>query len=228
VQFRISFASLAIVGLTTLSSAWAQNNAQPAAPQKIPTSVAVVDVEYVLENHPRFKADIEALQAEMAQAQEQIESRRKELLSQSEALGASLNADTPEFKQKQESLISQEGKLRLDFMNKEKEFAERRAKLMYDAFTQVTTAVSAVAVFKQYDLVVRYNRKQNEMDPKKPQTVAMGVQREVIFHNPQFDISDTVVAVLKRDIPAVAPSPVPPTGGNGQRQAVQPVGPIRK
>jgi hypothetical protein len=56
-------------------------------------------------------------------------------------------------------------------------------------------------------MVVRYSRRQaSQMNPKNPQTVMIGADREVIYFNPSYDVTDVVIAMLKRDIPAAAPT----------------------
>jgi hypothetical protein len=75
-------------------------------------------------------------------------------------------------------------------------------------------------------MLLRYSRKQNtKMDPKKPNTVQIGLDREVIFFNPQHDLTDTIVAMLKRDIQA-APAA---TGAGKPAQTANPGnGPVRR
>jgi Skp family chaperone for outer membrane proteins len=199
--------------------------APQAGPKNAPVSVALVDVGYILKQHPNMNANMEAIQAEMKQAQDDIEGRRKGLLSETEMVGKTYDQNSPEFKQKQEALISQESKLRVDFMSKEKEFAEKQAGVIYNSYQSINQAIKIVADHYKYDLVLRYSKEQNEMDPKKPQTVNFGIQRDVLYLNPQIDVTELVLDVLKRSVPA-APStaltaPVTPTQG-GVRQATPP------
>ena len=210
------FAAPSVFGQAPAGSA-----AQPVAagPQKNPTSIALVDVGYILKNHPNMNAKMEGIKAEMTQAQEDIESRRKTLLADQEMIGKTFEADTPQFKQKQESLISQESKLRVDFMGKEKEFAEKQANVIFKSYQSINTAIALVATHYQYDVVLRYSREQNEMDPKKPQTVNFGIQRDVLFHNPGIDVTEMVLAVLNRDEPKATAPAVTPVAGGAPRSA---------
>ncbi len=212
-HFRITFATIALLGMCAAPSAFgqgAQASAQavaPAGPKNGPSSIALVDVGYILKQHPTMNANMEAIKAEMTQAQEDIETRRKSLLAETEMVGKNYNQDSPEFKQKQETLISQESKLRVDFMGKEKEFAEKQAGVIFSSYQSINQAISVVAKHYQYDLVLRYSREQNEMDPKKPQTVNFGIQRDVLFLNPQVDVTELVLNVLKSNVGASAPAP---------------------
>lgn len=219
--FRIRTAVLALALTLSSTVAFAQIGAQ--APQPQTTSVAVVDMDHVLDNHPTFKAQMESMKAEYQKTMEDFETRRKAMVQELEQLNSSLATDSPEYKTKQESLVGRDSKLRLEVMNKEKEFGERQARLIKETYETIVAGVTGAAQYYKYDLVVRYSRKQAaQMDPKKPQSVMIGADREVIFFNPQHDLTDTVIAMLKRDIPA-APS-APTAGGKVPQTAVGPTG----
>jgi Skp family chaperone for outer membrane proteins len=192
------------------------------------TATAVVDVDHILDNHPTFIKDMESMKAEYQKTMEDFEARRKKLASEAEQLNGALSPDSAEFKQKQESLVQADSKMRLEVVNKEKEFGERQARLILDTYNQIVGGVNGAAQYFKYDMVVRYSRKQiSNMNAKKPPTVQMGLDREVIYFNPQHDLTDTVIAMLKRDIPAAAPSPK--TGAVPQTQLANPRnGPVRR
>jgi len=228
VHFRISIATIALMGFFAVPAALGQApagspQAAPTGPLVPPSRIALVDVGYILKNHPNMNANMEGIKAEMTQAQEDIEGRRTALLKDQEAIGKMFEADTPQFKQKQESLISAESKLRVDFMGKEKEFAEKQANVILNSYESINRAIKAVASHYQYDVVLRYSREQNEMDPKKPQSVNFGIQRDVLYFNPGIDVTEVVLAVLKRDEPTkVVPVSTTPSAP-GVRQATPPM-----
>ena len=227
-HFRISIATIVLMGFLSVPAALGQApngspQAAPAGPKVGPSSIALVDVGYILKNHPNMNANMEGIKAEMTQAQEDIESRRTALLKDQEAIGKMFEADTPQFKQKQESLISQESKLRVDFMGKEKEFAEKQANVILNSYESINRAIKAVASHYQYDVVLRYSREQNEMDAKKPQSVNFGIQRDVLYFNPGIDVTEVVLAVLKRDEPAKAVPVSTAPNAPGVRQATPPM-----
>ena len=45
------------------------------------------------------------------------------------------------------------------------------------------------------------------MDPKKPQSVNFGIQRDVLYLNPQVDVTELVLHILKSNVGASAPAP---------------------
>ena len=227
--FRITTATIAMMGICAAQSVFGQvpqtQTAQPAGPKNGPSSIALVDVGHILKNHPTMNANMEAIKAEMTKAQEEIETRRKSLLAETEMVQKNYDTNTADFKQKQEQLISQESKLRVDFMGKEKEFAEKQAGVIYQSYQSINQAIATVANYYKYDLVLRYSREQNEMDPKKPQSVNFGIQRDVLFLNPQVDVTELVLNVLNNSVGAApaaaattnAPTTNPPVSNSANR-----------
>jgi Skp family chaperone for outer membrane proteins len=228
VRLRISLATVAMMGICS-ANALAQAPAAPgstqplAAPKQEATKVALVDVGYVIKNHPSLNAEMERLNAEVKTAQEQIEQRRTSLLAESEKVAAAAGAfDTshPDFKAKQEQLLNQESKLRVDFLGQEKEFAEKRAAVMAKSYQDVSTAINRVAAHYSFDLILRFSKEQNEMNPKNPQSVSFGVQKDVLYQAPGLDVTEHVLYVLKQNVPAVS------SVGGGARQATGPTPPV--
>lgn len=218
----IRLAGFALASLAMGSSGYAQSGAEI---QPRLTPVAVVDMEHVLDNHPTFTAQMESMKAEFQQTMKDFEERRKKLSESIQQLNSQLNSDSPEFKQREEAIVSQESKLRLDAKNKQEEFDERQARLMYETYNQIVNGVSIAAKYYKYDLVVRYNRKQTtQMNPKKPQSVLYGADREVIYFNTDNDLTDTVIGLLKRDIPAAATAAAPAAAPAGVPAAGNPAG----
>lgn len=215
----VRLVGLSLSSLAVGSGALAQTGAEI---QPRLTPVAVVDMEHVLDNHPTFTAQMESMKAEFQQTMKDFEERRKKLSESIQQLNAQLNSDSPEFKQREEAIVSQESKLRLDAKNKQEEFDERQARLMYDTYNQIVNGVAVAAKYYKFDLVVRYNRKQStQMNPKKPQSVLYGADREVIYFNTDNDLTDVVIGLLKRDIPAAATAAAPAAAPGGVPGGVQ-------
>ena len=111
---NIRLAGFALASLALGSTVLAQTGAEI---QPKVTPVAVVDMEHVLDNHPTFTAQMEAMKGEFQQTMKDFEERRKKLSESIQQLNSQLNSDSPEFKQREEAIVSQESKLRLDAKN---------------------------------------------------------------------------------------------------------------
>lgn len=225
--FRFSLATVALLGFGTASVFAQATNENPPpsqAPKKGP--VALVDVGAIIKAHPTMNAEMEKIKAEMETAHNTIENRRKALLAESETIVNNYDPNTPDFKQKQEELLNKESKLRVDFLGQEKEFAEKQAKVVFSSYSEINSAIAYVANGYGYDVVLRYSKEQDEMDPKKPQSVNFGLQRDVLFQAPGLDITEHVLWVLrdqyiKKGIPINATAP---TKGAAPQVAQPPIG----
>ncbi len=196
-HFRFSLSTLALMGMASAAS-FAQ--AQQAPEKRPPTSVGLVDVGFLMDNHPTFNKDVESLKAEIAKSQEEIETRRKDLMAQGEAVSKNFEPSSQEFKQKQEELINKESKLRVDFMDKEKKFAERNAALVATSYNDITYSIDYVAKHYGIDLVLRFSKEQEVIDPTKPRTVNHVFQRDVLYQAPGLDLTSTVQYVLNNTV----------------------------
>jgi Skp family chaperone for outer membrane proteins len=226
VLFRFSLATVALLGLSATSvfgqapNANANAIAPPAKPPKTgATSVALVDVGAIIKSHPTMNAEMERIKADMESAHDAIESRRKALLSESETIVKAYDPSSAEFKQKQEELLNKESKLRVDFLGQEKEFAEKQAKVVFDSYQDINRAIKTVAEAYSFDIILRYSKEQDEMDPKKPQSVNFGLQRDVLYQSPGVDVTDFVQFILKRDYASKGVMTPPQSTNPGTRAA---------
>lgn len=235
VRVRNTLASLALMlsltGLANAQGGGAQPTAQPAAG----TRVGVVDIGYIFENHPTMPARIEAVNAEVKKSQESIDAKRNGLLKELEQM-KELSENSPAFKQKEEAFAASESALKLDFVRKDKEFAEKKALIVYESYKEVEALTRKIATDYQFGIVILANNSRTEMDPKKPMTVQAGMNKDVVYVSENLDLTLHVLAQLQQNAPAsAAPAPkqpgaqanVPPTGGNIPRSA-QGNGPTRK
>ncbi len=214
-------AALALLCGTISSNTYAQapNGAAPAA--AVGTKVAVIDMGFIFDNHPTMKDQVAAIDAEIKKAEEEINKRREEVLKQLEIL-KTFEENTPTFKQQEDKIADAESKLKLDFVRREKEFAEAKAKIIYDTYKQVEGVTKQFAELNQIGLVVRYSR--SEMDPKKPTTVAQGINKDIVYFNPAFDLTDGVLNFIRNQSPAAPTQP----GGQVQQNAGKPQPGVRR
>lgn len=205
VQVRLA---MAILALGCLSA--------PAAAQSAAAGnrMAVIDIGHIFDNHPSYKARIAGIDEEMKRAEEQINARREGLLKEIEVL-RNLVENSADYKAKEEEIAKEESRLKLEFGRREKGFAEQKAQVVYDIYNQLQQVVSAFAEHNGIDLVIRYSRKQKEMDPKRPQSVIEGINREVVFHRATIDMTDSVLDYIKQQSAGQA-APQSAQGGAAQ------------
>lgn len=200
------------VALTT-SAVYAQQAQQPAAAAAQPAArptipVAVIDLAYILNNHPTMKGKIESIKAESETVAKQFEERRKAILQKMEQMRAQLTEGTPDYQKAEQEIAAEDTQFRLDVVRKNKEFDEKRAQIFAEVHAQVTEQVKIYCDYAGTLVVLKVSR--DPVDIKKPATIETAMMQEVFYHNPapHIDITEWVLGRLKATAPATASGPV--------------------
>lgn len=228
--FGILSLAAAVACGTFETSAFAQG--QPAAgaakAPDIPAKIGLVDMAKVFKKYEKFEHLRNDLQAEMGQMQAEA----KTIKGQVDAIQQEMkeyNKDSKEYKSLQEKMV----RMTTGFEAKAKlsapEFARREAQIFEEVYLDATNIVKLYAEFYKYTLVLRFNS--DQIDADTPQQLANGLNKLVLYHRTQDDITDVVIEALNKKYrketgvatggnPGVAPkgSANPPkVAGNGDR-----------
>jgi Skp family chaperone for outer membrane proteins len=199
--------SLAVIGAgLIMGTASAQDNS---------AKIGVIDLAYVFEKHPTIQSQIQVIDNQIKDVEAQINSRREDLLKQAEGLGA-LDENSPDYRALEERLSKQEADLKLDFVRKEKQFAEAKAGIIFNEYSRIEEKISKWAVYNNMSVVLRYRRM--EMDPSKPATVSQGLQKSVVYYNKNYDLTDVILAEIIKESGSAAPAAAAAQAPNGQRR----------
>lgn len=214
--------SAAIVGLALPSTALAQGQAQPfgAAPAAQPAAsaghgvnaakygVAVVDISFIFKNYPGFTSQIEGLKTEMEAADGKLKADRDRVVQMEEQRNA-LKAGSPEFKQLDEQLAHLKAEFQIKQGTVRRDFLEREAKVYYQTYMDVSTAVKSYATQHGIGMVLRFNG--DAIDPSQREDVMRAIMQPIVHQN-NIDITPDVLAVLGVDIRSIgAAKPQVPT-----------------
>lgn len=214
-----SFVFSLVAGVALMTSAvHAQQAQQPAAAAAQPAAarptipVAVIDLAYILNNHPTMKGKIEGIKTESEAVAKQFEDRRKAILQKMEQMRAQLTEGTPDYQRMEQEIAAEDTQFRLDVVRKNKEFDEKRAQIFAEVHGQVTEQVKIYCDYAGTLVVLKVSR--DPVDIKKPSTIETAMMQEVFYHNPapHIDITEWVLGRLKAAAPATASGPVQ-TGG---------------
>ena len=177
----VSFASLAITALFSINAASAQ------------TKVAIVDVGAIFKQHTSFAAALEALKnqadgfkAEALKAQQSLAQRAKVLQT--------LLPDSDDFRAKQPELAQKAAALQVEQNGVMQKLMEKEAMLHHETYQQVNELISKYCDARGIQLVLRYSNQ--EMDLAKPGSVMQRVNSSVVYHNPNYDITQAIVGQL--------------------------------
>ena len=168
--------------------------AQPAAARPI---VGVIDMGYLLKNHPTMKAEIDAIETSMKAADESMSAKRDSILKQMEQLREKYSEGTPEYEREEKSIASQDTEFRLELVKMRKEFDSSRANVLVKVYSEITHWVKYLSDNMGIQLVMRITRE--KMDASKPETVQMVMSQDVLYYSPTVDYTDWVLKALQNE-----------------------------
>ncbi|MHC4879198.1 MAG: OmpH/Skp family outer membrane protein [Planctomycetota bacterium] len=200
------------LSLAAAAPATAQNaTAQNAAPAKeLPAKIGLIDMAKVFQQYEKFKDLTEGLNAEgKARAED-----RKKIAEQAQKVAEEIKAfkqGTPkyieleaQFAQLQSQFAAQE---KLDKVN----FNRKQADVFEKTYIEVTNVIGIYAKHFEYTMVIRFNSE--PLDTENPQKLASGLNKLVVYHRPQDDITTAVVEYLNRQYGKTRTAKKPTPGG---------------
>ncbi len=154
----------------------ANAGAQPAAAQRRQVPVAVIDLGYILNNHPTMKQEIEQIKSQSESVAAEFEKKRQAILKMMEELRENFTEGTPDYMKKEQEIAAMDTQFRLDVVRKNKEFDEKRAQIFYTVHAQVTEALQFYCQNMGTFVVLKVSRE--KPDPKKPQTIETAMMQK--------------------------------------------------
>lgn len=159
------------------------------------TKVAVVDIGLVFKNHPSFSKDLEALKAEADGFKAETQQLQAKLMEEAGVL-KNYQPDSAEFRQAETGLAQKSAALEVQQRNKLRGLMEREAKLHHDTYMQIKSAISTYCEQRAIQLVIRHDSA--EMDPNQPATIMQKVNSKIVFHRPNNEITQQIVAMVSQ------------------------------
>lgn len=212
--------SLAL-GLVLLNaSANAQGTAQAApgaaaAQQRRAIPVAVIDLGYIIRNHPTMKQEMEGIKAQSETVGAEFEKKRQAILKMMEELRENYTEGTPDYARKEQEIAEKDTQFRLEVVRKNKDFDEKKALVFFEVHRQVSHYVKYYCDNSGTFVVLQVARE--KPDPKKPETIEVAMRQEVFFHQPapDVDITEWVLAQLTQSAAPTrtAAQPTQPAAG---------------
>lgn len=220
-RVRSLVAAIALGGLFSMAQVQAQAPAaqnQPAA-QAGPAAgpIGVIDVGYILQNHPTLKAKMDTIKSQMEAADKEMQTKREAIIKQMEQLKESYREGTPEYDKAEKQIADQDTQFRLELVKKRKEFEAAQANVLFEVHSQISTLLDWLSKKNGYVAVLQVSRQQ--VDPKKPETLDMAMSQSVLYFNKSVDVTDTVLQILQQQLggagaaPASNNQPAARTGG---------------
>jgi Skp family chaperone for outer membrane proteins len=193
VKKTVSVVALACcIGLT----APAMGQTQPAAAAPAgPVKIGLVDMARVFKEYNKFEDMRASLKAEMEVALAEA----KKIAADAEKVKEELKLLKPgsaEFIKRETDLAQ----LSSDFETKRKvanvQYQRKEAEIFQDIYVDSVGVVKLYAEHFKFSMVMRFNSA--ELDKTNPSSLANGLNKLVIYHRPQDDITDAVIDYLNR------------------------------
>ncbi len=208
-----SFVFTLVVGMSLMaSSAQAQGTqngagAQAAAAARRQVPVAVIDLGYILKNHPTMKQEIERIKAQTEQVGAEFEKKRQGILKMMEELKVNYTEGTPDYMKMEQEIASQDTSFRLEVVRKNKEFEDARAQIFLQVHKEVAFYVKYYCDASGTFVVLKVARE--KPDAKKPETIEIAMGQEVFYYQDaaDVDITDWVLQQLKANSANTAARP---------------------
>ncbi len=197
-KFLFSIAALASLSLMTESpSAFAQAEkpAGGAAASQLPTKIGLVDMGKVFKQYEKFARLREELQGQMTVMQGEAKGIKAQVEKMSEEMKG-YNKDSKEYRALQERIV----RVTTDYEAKMKlagpEMARKEAQIFEDVYLEVTDVIKKYAEYFNFTMVIRFNSEQ--IDADSPQQLTQGLNKLVLYHRPQDDITQPVIDFLNK------------------------------
>lgn len=179
------FTTFMVLGLTVLALNVNSSNAQ--------TKVALVDVGMVFKNHPSFSQELESLKSEADKFKEETRQMQAALMEKAGVL-KNYQPDSDEFRQAETDLAKESAALEVQQRSKLRTLMEREAKLHYDTYMQIKSAVSTYCEQRGIQLVMRHDA--TPMKADQPSAIMQKVNGKIVFHQPNNEITQQIVAIV--------------------------------
>ncbi|WP_437204068.1 OmpH family outer membrane protein [Planctomicrobium sp. SH664] len=206
-----------VAGLAlTNPSAYSADNT-PAAASSSANPVGLIDMAHVFKNYQKFKTMTEELQKELEQSDQ--EARGKvEKFKQLQSQLQTLQEGSPDFVKIEGELLQAQTALETFKRNTQREFLRKEADIYKTVYLEVEDAVQRYARFYKYAVVLRFSR-QSVDDAENPRDIINGMNRQVLYHRPQDDLTDPILTYLNDEWAKRVGAPPATTSPSGVKPA---------
>ncbi|HVW00334.1 MAG TPA: OmpH family outer membrane protein [Planctomycetaceae bacterium] len=186
-----------LVGLVALGSRWfsgVQADEKPQAANEGPTRVALVDMQRLFKNYPRFAE----LRDDLKKRIDSEDARLKQRVEDAKALVAEakdLPAASPERKKLEMEIQTLSKEIQAENTKLAAEFLQAEAEIYNASYRTIRAEVVRYAESRGIQLVLRFIEAEDK-EGEKPNEVLQKLQAQVIYHA-GLDITDEVLANLR-------------------------------
>lgn len=196
-----AFSIAVLAGLLSVgSTAWSQSekpgraSAKDAAEAKsLPHKVGLIDMAHVFKHYKKFEYLREDLKLKIGDSEAQAKKMAEDIKAlQSEM--KELKEGSPEFGVKEQKLAKASAEFETFRRSTQREILKEESQIYHQIYMEVADAVKKYSKFYKYTLVLRFNRE--DLNPEDPQGLIQGMNRQVVFHQEEDDMTNSVLQHL--------------------------------
>jgi outer membrane protein len=183
-----------------------------AQPQGGPHQVGLIDMAHVFKEYEKFKTLSDGLRAEVEASDAEAKTKIEELQQlQSQLTSGTLTEGSAEYTALEESLATKSSELETFRKLKQRDFLRKEADIYKTVYLEVQDAVQKYARYYKYTLIMRFNRDKVE-DAENPQDIIQSMNRPVVFHRAEDDLTDPILSFLNTEYRKTASRSTAPAG----------------
>lgn len=179
---------------------------QQAKPAPLgPHHVGLIDMAYVFKNYKKFELLRDDLKTDITASDQQASAKMQQLKALQEEM-KSFKEGSPDYLSREERLV----KMTADFESfrkvAQRDFMRKEAEIYKTIYLEVSDAVAKGADYFGYTLIIRFNR--DGLDTaSNPQAVIKSMNKQVVFHRTEDDITLSVLDFLNEQYTSKTKSP---------------------
>ncbi len=196
-RFRIQFAAIAaVIGVLCLSTyAGRQGTAAPGRPAALPTKIAFVDLEHVLQNYKK----LDDLRQPLKEAFSEADAKARAIVEQAnkiteEMKSSEIETGSPEYVELESKYISLSTRFEAHKASSKKTLERKDAQIIRTVYLEITQMLKEFAETNGYTLIMQFSR--DAMTTQDLNKTKQKLSSSVVCNSGADDITDLVLAEL--------------------------------
>ncbi len=196
-----------------------QASSSSSAKRPAPAVIGTVDMGGVLKEYSKAKVLEQEFQAAGLSKRNELLKINNEMQQEAEML-EKVNPNTPEYKKRQDKITQLKAQLEATREQAQRDMVLRQSEMMSTIFNEIQDMISRVAYSRNMNLVLKVSNE--PISGTNPNSVMAAFEKDVLYANPQNDITRDVVFFLNKEYEAkggVAPKAAATTAPASSRSA---------
>lgn len=196
-----AFPIAVVAGLLSMgSTVWSQSGTAGKATAKDaakadtrPHKVGLIDMAHVFKNYEKFEYLREDLKLKIAESETQAKQMAENIKNlQTQMKG--FKEGSEEFGEVEQRLAKASAEFETFRRSTQREILKEESAIYHQIYMEVADAVKKYSKYYGYTLVLRFNRE--DLNPEDPQGLIQGMNRQVVFHQEEDDMTNSVLSHL--------------------------------